>query len=304
MKLKCVVEECTWESQDLNEGLAKDTLLMHLQAVHQVAAAQPQVGGTGVKKPEKFPRPLIDQDSTLESWNEFLSSWEQYKDEYQLSGTGLTRQLYACCSGDLKTSLSRTSGGSHFTLTEDQMLGAMKQLAVKFQNPAVNVQEFLGMYQQVDEGVRHYLSRLRGVASRCQFEVTCSCGGSVSYGDQVIRFKLIAGLQDIDIKEDILSTEDKSLEETVKMIENKESGRQAKKTVGVQNPAQINKIQPELENHQCTHCGGKTHGSSQPEREKKCPAYSQKCRRCGRVGHFQRVCKSKKKTDEQNGYGP
>ena len=119
----------------------------------------------------------------------------------------------------------------------------------------------------------------------------------MSYGDQVIRFKLIAGLQDIDIKEDILSTEDKSLEETVKMIENKESGRQAKKTVGVQNPVQIKKIQPELENHQCTHCGGKTHGSSQPEREKKCPAYSQKCCRCGKIGHFQRVCKSKKKTD-------
>ena len=84
MKLKCVAEDCIWESQDLNEGLAKDTLLMHLQLVHQVAPAQPPVGGTGVKKPEKFPRPIIDQDSTLETWSEFLSSWEQYKDEYQL----------------------------------------------------------------------------------------------------------------------------------------------------------------------------------------------------------------------------
>ena len=123
MKLKCIAEECTWESQDVNEGLAEKTLLMHLQLVHQVPPAQPQVGGTGLKKPEKFPRPLIDQDSTLESWNEFLSSWGQYKDEYELSGTTLTRQLYACCSSDLRTSLSRTSGGSHFTLTEDQMLG-------------------------------------------------------------------------------------------------------------------------------------------------------------------------------------
>ena len=78
----------------------------------------------------------------------------------------------------------------------------------------MNVQEFLGMYQQRDEGVRHYLSKLRGVASWCQFEVTCTCGVSVLYGDQVIRFKLIAGLQDIGIKGDILSTEDKSLEET------------------------------------------------------------------------------------------
>ena len=52
MKLKCIAEECIWESQDLNEGLAEKTLLMHLQLVHQVAPAQPQVGGTGLKKPE------------------------------------------------------------------------------------------------------------------------------------------------------------------------------------------------------------------------------------------------------------
>ena len=286
MKLQCIAEECSWESQDLNEGLAEKMLDRHLQLAHQVAPAEPQVGGTGVKKPEKFPRPIIDQDSTLETWNEFLSSWEQYKDEYQLSGTGLTRQLYACCSTDLKTSLSRTSGGRHFTLTEERMLGIMKQLAVKFQNPAVNVQEFLGMFQQADEGVRHYLSRLRGVASRCNFEVSCTCGTSVSYSDQVTRFKLIAGLHDIDIKEDILSIEDKALEETVKMIENKESGRQAKKTVGAQSPALVNRIQSEGLKYPCTHCGNKTHGSSQSEREKSCPAYSQKCHKCGGTGHF------------------
>ena len=48
MKLKCVAEDCIWESQDLNEGLAKDSLLMHLRLVHQIVPAQPQVGGTGV----------------------------------------------------------------------------------------------------------------------------------------------------------------------------------------------------------------------------------------------------------------
>ena len=51
------------------------------------------------------------------------------------------------------------------------------------------------------------------------------------------------------------------------MIENKEWSRQVKKTVGVQKPAQINKIQPEPGHLQCSHCGRQTHGSSQPERE-------------------------------------
>ena len=45
MKLKCVAKGCEWECQELNEGLAKDTLVMHLQLVHQIEPAQPQVGG-------------------------------------------------------------------------------------------------------------------------------------------------------------------------------------------------------------------------------------------------------------------
>ena len=106
MKLQCVTTECMWETQDLVEELAKWSLTQHMQHVHPAPATEQQVGGVGTRKPEKFPRPTIDQDSTLESWNEFLSSWEQYKDEYQLSGNSLTRQLFACCSADLKTSLT------------------------------------------------------------------------------------------------------------------------------------------------------------------------------------------------------
>ena len=51
MKLQCIAEECNWESQDLNEGLAEKMLDRHLQLVHQVTPVQPQVGGAGVKKP-------------------------------------------------------------------------------------------------------------------------------------------------------------------------------------------------------------------------------------------------------------
>ena len=44
---------------------------------------------------------------------------------------------------------------------------------------------------------------------------------------------MIAGLYDTEVKEDILSAEDKPLDETVKAIEAKESGKLARKTVGV-----------------------------------------------------------------------
>ena len=88
-------------------------------------------------KPEKFPRPTIGLDEPVEKWHDFCSSWKQYKEEYALEGKKLTRQLVACCSPELATSLSRVTGGKHFDLTEQLLLTDMKNL--------VYVQSFLAM---------------------------------------------------------------------------------------------------------------------------------------------------------------
>ena len=53
----------------------------------------------------------------------------------------------------------------------------------------------------------------------------------MSYQDKIVRFKLIQGLSDHEIKDSVLSGKDKTLDETVSMIEAKESGKTATKTV-------------------------------------------------------------------------
>ena len=72
------------------------------------------------------------------------------------------------------------------------------------------------------------MSRLKEVVSRCNFEMKCSCGMTNSFTEAITRFKLIAGLVDTDIKEDILSMSNMNLEETVKALEGKQSGKVAK----------------------------------------------------------------------------
>ena len=62
----------------------------------------------------------------------------------------------------------------------------------------------------------------------------------------MIRFKMIAGLYDAEIKEDILSSDDKTLDETVKQVEAKESGKIARKTVGVNNGHPVASVKPAL----------------------------------------------------------
>ena len=179
-QLPCPSIACEYVTVEAEFEDAMRLLQMHKEMDHATLAPPPQG-----KKPEKFPRPTIDVDTTAEAWDDFYMAWLQYKDEYNLVGQAITRQLYACCTTELAMSLSRTTGGAHFTLSEAQLVEHMKGLAVRYQNPAVHVQEFLGLSQQHDEGVRHYLSRLKGVASRCNFEIKCSCGITNSYNHKV-----------------------------------------------------------------------------------------------------------------------
>ena len=305
VKLPCQIGgDCDFETISLPYEQAKEQLDGHMRYAHGQAQA------VNSNKPEKFPRPEIKLDSTAEDWEEFSVTWSQYKAEYNLAGDGLIRQLVACCSEEMKQSLSRLTGGKQFTLSQTQLLAHMKNIAVRYQNPAVFVQQFLSLSQQQDEGVRHYLTRLRGLASRCNFTVRCEpCSTDLSYSDSVIRFKLIAGLCDEEIKEDILSSqEDKNLEDTVKEIEAKESGKLARKTVGARAAA---KVQAASETNEtkvvntgscgksCGNCGRFGHTSEPSDREKNCPAFNKSCNKCGKTGHFKDMCRSGRRTGKR-----
>ena len=83
----------------------------------------------------------------------------------------------------------------------------------------VHVQEFLQQTQNQEEGVPNFLTRLRGVAAPFEFRERCQdCAWDVSYSDTIVWFKLITGLYNAEIKEDILSLEEKSLDNTVKAL--------------------------------------------------------------------------------------
>ena len=121
VKLPCPVGDCNHETIQLEYAQAKEQLDIHVKYTHAA------VGGESSKKPEKFPRPKIKLDSSSEDWCEFQVTWEQYKEEYSLQGPALIRQLYACCSDDIKTSLSRIADGQQFKKNEVELLDLIKQ---------------------------------------------------------------------------------------------------------------------------------------------------------------------------------
>merc|ERR1711867_217861 len=85
-----------------------------------------------------------------------------------------------------------------------------------------------------------------------------TCNKDVSYADSVIRFKIISGLNDQEIKEDILSVEDKTLDETVEAVEAKESGKVARKAIGSSTaPTKVAGVADATPKQtlKCGHCG-------------------------------------------------
>ena len=130
--LPCLVGgDCKFQTVQLEFEQAKAQLDGHMQYAHSTA----RTGGG--KKPERFPSPEIKMDSSAEDWSEFEVKWKQYKE----TGSALVKQLYACCSGKLKQSISRSTGGRQFIQTEANLLKLMKQLAVRSQNPAVHAED-------------------------------------------------------------------------------------------------------------------------------------------------------------------
>ena len=288
--MKCLASGCLFDTDaeiDDKATLENKLQLMsfHLQLEHAPVPAQPQSApsaqpATNRRKPESFPRPKVGVDETREDWDTFELNWFQYKKHAELKEDEVSGQLVACCSKELQSALSRNLGRQQFKTEEAVLLKHMEQLAVEFQNPAVYVQEFLDIKQTPDEGIRHFLSRLKGVAQHCEFLVDCVCKNKVSYSDSLVKFKLVSGLLDSEIKEDILGGDEKSLEETVKAIEAKESAKRAKSRLGGRS-VEVSRV----ENRTCFNCKGNNHDFTK-EGQMKCPARDKMCPKCGIKGHY------------------
>merc|ERR1712208_59245 len=150
----------------------------------------------------------------------------------------------------------------------------------------------------------------------------------VSYSDKMILHALVWGIVDEEIRENVLAkTEELGLEETIKFIEAKETGRRSTAQLspgGLANTG-VNKITaykreqrsdaitrptlipttrptgtPNTEEH-CTFCNQTGHGSLFEIRKKKCPAFNKRCTRCQRMGHFSISChRSRAKVDRRH----
>ena len=131
-----------------------------------------------------------------------------------------------CCDEQLRKDLTRNAGGTLTHLAIEDVLKAIKRLAVHEENIMVARVTLHDMQQDHDEPVRAFGARLRGQAGVCKFIIECpNCHHDVNYTEPVLCDSVTRGLADQDIQLDIMGDRNQNnLEEILWKPRNPENG--------------------------------------------------------------------------------
>ena len=314
VELECTFGTCDvgpdgsrWKTQKLSEPLALQMLDRHLLSHGmQVASLSSGDGASNKSRFQKLHRPSLSAGTTMKDFKFFLQEWERYK---RASGdTDVVRirdQLLNCTDEKLRKHLSSTLGERILSISEKDLLSEIEILAVEKQSNLVHTVALMSAVQEKDEGVRHFVARLRGLAAVCDLTILakCSCNleVKVSAVDSWILLLLVKNLYDADIRQEVMSkVKVMSLDDTIAFIEAKETSLKASHTLDRNTLASgmVNQILKEKvydNGEKCKYCGNKGHGKNPNFDLKKasCPAFSNKCKKCSRKGHYQDFCLKK-----------
>ena len=317
----CPLPECEFELEnDVPEDCVNTMMQFHLHYHQPLVTSSTPGGPSAVSKAEKLKRPSLSSDNTNEDWSYFLSRWSTYKSATMMTEADIKIQLLECCEEGLRKDLTRVHRTSLLNMNEDDLLYAIKRLAVVEENTFVSRYNLHTMKQDADEPIRSYVARIKGQAHICKLVVTCpNCKfEEVDFSEPILRDVVTRGIYDEDIRANLLQdkNQDMSFEQAIAFIEAKESGKKSIRRLMENNSTAAStsrykksqrnqlKVQPS-----CKHCGHKANHGNYKERQRKCPAFKHICGICHIIGHYDSVCRRKSinetpETRQKNDYVP
>ena len=290
-----------------------------LLQMHEKAKHEQQTVSNSSAKADKVRRPTITGGGSSEDWQYFVTRWEEYAAATKLSESDKVLQLLECCDEQLRRDLTRAAGGTLSSKPEDEVMEAIRKLAVREENTMVGRFTLHQMSQDTDEPVRNFGARIKGQANVCNYSTECpNCEHNIDYTDEILRDVLVRGLADTEIQLQLLGdkNQDMKLEEMFKFVESKESGKRSVdkltqalganamrnssyskiKSDKLRNPATQDPTDHRRHNTDevCSYCGKKGHGkkATLTIRKTACPAYATKCTKCGKNNHYTSLCLS------------
>ena len=306
--IQCPIEGCEYETPDVEPVIAAALITTHVTS-HRMSS-----GSTQTPRVERVKRLNVSSAGTTEDWQYFKSRWNDYVKATRLEGTDKIVQLLECCDDQLRKDLTRNAGGTLTKMTENEVLAAMRKLAIREENTTVARVTLHNMRQDRDEPIRAYGARLRGQASVSKFTQQCTgCEANVDYTEAIIKDVLCRGLENTEIQMDLLGdkNQDMTMEQVLRFVKAKEAGKrsasrlllpQATDAMTGSSYRRQKKPQPKAR-HQRIKIAARTVGTkgrgrspSTRTRRIECPAFGTKCNLCDKNNHFEKMCRSKHDT--------
>ena len=220
--VRCPKPACEFQTGNVGDAMGAVLMANHLQESHPIAATP---------KAPTFRAPEVKMGVYAEEWAAFERQWDVYRDSANVPAAKASVYLLNCCESVLMANIQKEDQNIA-TKSVDEVMAAIKRLAVVEVVTAVMQSELLSMVQDHDEPVRTFAARAKGIARNCQFKQKCTCGSEIEFSDTVVKMVVINGIADLDIKREVLSTEGldmKTLTETLKVIEGKERASRSMK---------------------------------------------------------------------------
>ena len=179
-------------------------------------------------------RPELKQDIKDEEWYSFEAEWRRFKCCMDIRMAEVADQLFQCCDRHLSRLLLKENPDI-IEAGEEALMVAMKKMAVIQIATSVRRTNLLVTKQEHGQSFREFYANVRAAAATCQYNVKCphTCCATqeaVDYTSMVVKDILIAGIDDMEIRRDILSlsnldsTSDKDI---LRFVEEKEIARNA-----------------------------------------------------------------------------
>ena len=282
--------------------------------------------------------PQLKPSMTPSSFRGFVSHWTTYKGLVGLPPGCHDASAHifslACADHPQIRQTIADHNPEHLALSEKEYLEMIRNLLTARASTETYRNKFFSMTQNPGETCQQWLQRLQEVTPDCEFCIPCNRNDARdvfhTFEKNLLRSKFILGMYSTNIKQDLLakSSQLKTLdaifnhatlmEATARDLKKNENSiaeidildsstsedeelnrissyRKLKKS---SNPRSTPRQTSTHKDQPCSVCGSSQHGSS--DRSSKCPAFKKTCNRCGKRGHFGKVCRSASTTDCAN----
>ena len=198
----CSYTGCTYTADNENAQIVAALLTTHA-LIHS--------RNDGLKKPD---RPDFVVDMNEAEWNEVKFLWTRYKIDTGIE-TKVDKkrsELLSSCSKVVRSRLYQAKGEELSTISEDDLLEAIKSAAVNKITINMHRAQFAEIVQEPGENPQSHLTRIRSKASLCNFQIKAKCSAACtkntdvthSYAEDVIEAQLIMGLHNPDHRQKLL----------------------------------------------------------------------------------------------------